>query len=198
MRERRQIRTRPAALALKALLLTCFSACQESSGPPVPFRLGQTIPIGEWSLRVRQPEVVSPTLLTGFHDLKRNGATSKILAVHLALEPRSSSTGEKTQPMEQDFVKLMAGFRLKDREGGQYPLGYPVPDTEFRVMKSGGMMSESEMKDFFFSGPSASRIPRDWVVLYSVPQERSGFTFVIRNFFPLEGQPPLASVDLGR
>jgi hypothetical protein len=100
--------------------------------------------------------------------------------------------------MEQDFVKLMAGFRLKDKEGVEYPLGYPVPDSEFRVMKSGGMMSDSEMKDFFFSGPSASRIPRDWVVLYSVPQERSGFTFMIRNFYPLEGQPHIATVDLGR
>jgi hypothetical protein len=191
--KRSSVGIRTAELALAVFLSAC-----EQSGPPVPFGRGQAIPLGAWSVKVRQPEVVSPTLITGFHDLKRNGATSKILAVHLALEPRSSSAGEKTQPMEQDFVKLMAGFHLKDREGGQYPLGYPVPDSEFRVMKSGGMMSESEMKDFFFSGPSASRIPRDWVVLYSVPQERSGFTFVIRNFYPLEDQPHIATVDLGR
>jgi len=179
------------------VLALSLSAC-EQTGPPVSFGRGQAIPLGAWFVKVRQPEVVSPTVITGFHDLKRNGAASKILAVHLALEPRKSSAGEKTQPMEQDFVKLMAGFRLKDREGGEYPLGYPVPDSEFRVMKSGGMMSESEMKDFFLSGPAASRIPRDWVVLYSVPQERSGFTFMIRNFYPLEGQPHIATVDLGR
>ena len=195
--ERRQARTRPAALALRALLLTCFSACVESSGPPVPFRLGQTIPLGEWNLRVRQPEVVSPTIVTGFHDLRRNSAKSKVVAVHLVLEPRESGAGEGPQSMEQNFVKLMAGCRLKDGAGKEYPLGYPVPDSQFRIMKSGGNMSESEMKDFFFSGPQP-RVPKDWVVLYSVPQERSDFTFLIRNFFPLEGQPKLASVDLGR
>jgi len=36
------------------------------------------------------------------------------------------------------------------------------------------------------------------VVLYSVPQDRSDFTLLIRNFSPLEGQPHIATVDLGR
>src|SRR5262245_55093628 len=82
-RARRQARNRPAALALRALLLTCISACQEASGPPVAFRLGQTIPLGEWNVRVRQPEVVSPTIVTGFHDLRRSNVKSKVVAVHL-------------------------------------------------------------------------------------------------------------------
>ena len=190
-------RSRPALLALRALLLTCFSACVESSGPPVPFRLGQTIPLGGWNLRVRQPEVVSPKLITGFHDLRRSNATSKVVAVHLVLEPRDSAAAEEPQALERNFVKLMAGCRLKDGKGKEYPMGYPVPDSQFRLMKSGGMMTESEMKDYFFSGPEP-RVPKDWVLLYAVPQDGSGFTFLIRNFFPLEGQPHLASVDLGR
>jgi hypothetical protein len=136
-------------------------------------------------------------VVTGFHDLRRNSAKSKIVAVHLALEPRESGAGDEPQSMEKNFVKLMAGCRLKDGAGKEYPLGYPVPDSQFRLMKSGGKMSDSEMKDFFFSGPQPG-VPKDWVVLYSVPQERSDFTFLIRNFFPLEGQPQLASVDLGR
>jgi hypothetical protein len=196
-KERRQARTRPASLALRALLLTCFSACVESSGPPVSFRLGQTIPLGEWNLRVRQPEVVSPKLIAGFHELGRSNATSKVIAVHLVLEPKDSALAESPKAMEKAVVKLMAGCGLKDGKGTRYPIGFPVPDSQFRLMKSGGVMSDSEMKDYFFSGPDSS-IPKDWVVLYSVPQDRSGFTFLIRNFFPLEGQPQIASVDLGR
>ena len=163
----------------------------------MPFRLGQTIPLGEWNVRVRQPEVVSPTVVTGFHDLRRSNVKSKVVAVHLVLEPRDSAAADAPQATERGFVKLMAGCRLKDGAGKEYPLGYPVPDSQFRIMKSGGMMTDSEMKDLFFSGPEP-RVPKDWVVLYSVPEDRSGFTFLVRNFFPLEGQPQLVSVDLGR
>jgi len=190
---KRSFRTVRAAELVLAVFL---SACEET-GPTVPFKLGQTIPVGEWSLRVRQPEVVSPKVVAGFHDLGRSNATSKVIAVHLVLEPKDPAVAESPKAMEQAVVKLMAGCGLEDGEGKRYPIGFPVPDSQFRLMKSGGMMTESEMKDYFFSG-SDTRIPKDWVVLYSVPQDRSDFTLLIRNFFPLEGQPHIATVDLGR
>ena len=58
---------------------------------------------------------------------------------------------------------------------------------------------EQEMKDAILN-PSleTAMLPTDWVLLYAVPQDTSGFSLLIRNRSPRKGQPSTASVDLGR
>jgi hypothetical protein len=64
-------------------------------------------------------------------------------------------------------------------------------------MTSGGSLTMQDLEDDTASDPR-SRLPRDWVLLFAVPDGRSGFSIHIRNRRPLEGQPRLASVELGR
>jgi len=186
----------PPALAAGALLVAFLSGCAGSQ-PPVPYQRGQAIALERWTLKVRHPEVISPSLLAGFEDFRISNEKAKVIAVHLALEAGDSGAAEDPHAAERGFLKLMADCRLKDRDGHEYPLGLPVPNSQFGLMKSGGAISEQEVRDLMLSG-SSKRLPRDWVLLFAVPKDRSGFTLLIRNRRPLEGQPPLVSVDLGR
>ena len=182
--------------ALALGLLAGFSACQAPL-TPVPYRMGQAIPLERWLLKVRQPEVVAASLIKGFQDFRISNKDAKVLVVHLDLLPKSQEAEDDPNAAERGFIKLMWDCRLQDKEGKEYRLGLPLAGSHFRMLKSGGMMSEAEMRDALFSVPE-SRVPRDWALLFAVPQDRSGFTLFIRNRFPEEGQPPLVSVDLGR
>ncbi|HEU5181857.1 MAG TPA: hypothetical protein VFW45_13800 [Candidatus Polarisedimenticolia bacterium] len=186
--------------AARALLTlgTTFGliACQEAL-TPVPYRLGQAIPLERWMLKIRQPEMVAASMIKGFQDFRISNKDSKVLVVHLDLMPKSQAAEDDPNAAEKGFIKLMWDCRLKDREGQEYRLGLPLAGSHFRMLKSGGMMSDTEMRDALFSVPE-SRVPRDWALLFAVPQGRSGFTLFIRNRTPEEGQPALVSVDLGR
>lgn len=180
------------------LLAGLLSACGGGNEPPVSFLRGQAIPLESWVLKVRQPEMISPTLLAGFRDFRISNAKAKVLAVHLSLEASEAMQGDR-QALEKGIVKLMWDCRLKDKGGKEYRLGLPLPNSQFRWMKSGGVMTDQEMKDAILN-PSleTSMLPTAWVLLYAVPQDTSGFSLLIRNRSPRKGQPSMASVDLGR
>jgi hypothetical protein len=182
----------PASLLAAGLL-----ACQ-GDVDPVPFLRGQAIPLGPWVLKVRHPEVLAPGLIKGFQDFRIPNRQSKVVGVHLDLQPADAAAAGDRQLVEKGFLKLMADCRLKDREGNLTTLGLPLPESQFRLLKTGGMMTDREMKDMLLSPPPSPGMPREWVLLYAVPPERAGFTLLIRNRSPRDGQPYLVSVDLGR
>ena len=182
----------PAALLAAGLL-----ACQ-GDVDPVPFPRGRPIPLGSWILKVRHPEVLAPGLLKGFQDFRIPSRQAKVVGVHVDLQPADAAAAGDPQVVEKGFLKLMADCRLADREGNLTTLGLPLPESQFRLMKTGGMMTDREMRDMMLSPPPAPGMPREWVLLYAVPPERAGFTLLIRNRSPRDGQPYLVSVDLGR
>lgn len=194
--ELRPARRSAGACRLALVLMAALSACQEAL-TPVPYRMGQAIPLERWLLKIRQPEVMAASMIKGFQDFRISNQNAKVMVVHLDLLPKSQEAEDDPNAAEKGFIKLMWDCRLQDKEGKEYRLGLPLAGSHFRMLKTGGMMSDAEMRDALFSVPE-SRVPREWALLFAVPQDRSGFTLFIRNRSPQEGQPALVSVDLGR
>jgi hypothetical protein len=177
---------RAARLALLAAVAACFPI------EPTPFGRGEEIAVGSWTLAVRSVEAMSADLLPGAAQLAGRPG-SRILVVQVEIERRDAGADAEETPSEAQrrFLKLLTGVKLEDGQGREYPVGLPLPQAHYQMMKMGSSWSGDDMMNW------STQLGR-WVMLFGVPAGSEDFTLFVRNFWPWDGQVRLASVDLGR
>jgi hypothetical protein len=79
----------------------------------------------------------------------------------------------------ESFLRSFAKERLvvTDSKGNRYKPSRPITPAQLYYMQDIG--------------------GKDWVVMFEVPKESNGLTFLVENPGPREGQPRLAGVTLG-
>jgi hypothetical protein len=175
-------------LFLAPLLL---ASCQ----PPEPtaFVRGEEIPLGSWSVEVRSAEAMSLKRVPGFGQMLKGKPDSTILAVRVEIQKGGASARDPEKPasVKGKFLELVRSFRLVDGQGHEYPFGMPLPYDQYRMLKWSDSLSAADLQTW---NPET----RHWALLFPVPSDVSDFSLVVKNRAPREGQPRLASVDLGR
>lgn len=178
-----------APLLLAVLTPLATAACR-SPEQAVEFSRGRPISLASWTIRVGQSELMDAPP-GGFGDLRVDMTKAHVLAVHVEAE-REASPGESFQSSpEYRLLKLMGACLVRDEEGREFRPPLPVPLEQYNMMK-GHAVDPDVIRRRFESGD----YPR-WVLLFAVPRESRGFTLLISNSRPREGQPKLAAVRLG-
>jgi len=92
-------------------------------------------------------------------------------------------------------IRFRPRFTLVDSEGRSYKPSLRVDAERYR----GWQEQNTEPKPRgYFQSQDQTDVPEDWIVSFTVPRERRGFSLVITNPEPRENQPCSAVVSLGR
>jgi hypothetical protein len=171
------------------LLVSLFFilACESDYSKATPFSLGQTIPMGNGSLRVTYVEVTGQFVPSG---------PNKTLAVFLD----SKDFYSLLQKQNYSPKDLLSGFALlsliiSDSQGQKYGPGIPLRERDYLIAK-GGASGDLETAWSAMMGQSGG--DDNVVVMFMVPENSRGFTLYLKNPWPKEGQPLIAAVDLRR
>jgi hypothetical protein len=164
-----------AAFAFPAwLLLLAASGCST----PVPFSLGQSIPMGRYSLRVAYAEATA------------SGPGDQYLAAQFRVE------GIDSRDAMQRFAAAFLGqIRIADGAGKEYP-AVPMLLETYRSMRAGQMRDLRAMQDLLGSPRSADLT--NWVAVAKVPLRSRDFSVLVWNPDQRQGQPLAARIALGR
>lgn len=183
--------TRPQYL-LPLLLLPLLVSCEGPPPEPESFSRGQEIPIASWTIKVRRAEVLSAQAIpAGTIQLMQKG--DKLVAVHIGIESPGSP-----EELAAEFPRLLRAVRLDDGSGQNWRFrSVPLTDAHWRMFKAGNSYGLQELQGWTNEMRSGQFL-KSWVLTFFVPQESSGFTFFIDNYAPIDDQPRLAAVDLGR
>lgn len=191
---RPSIRAIGTAVRLTGLLPTLLlAACLPDEPTPVdrdrPVRLGP----GELFLRVVSVEVVSGSYVAGAEAPPGSG----YLATLVRLDGADLAGGPSRQALtEKGVLDLMRGLAVEDAEGNRYERAMVLPAAQWRLMRSA--RTGLSAPDLAAARSAARGVPRDWAVLFLVPDGASGFRLLVENPRPREGEPSLAAVALGR
>lgn len=192
---RRLIRRRMVLAAGILTLVIGGFACGE---PEVTeFRRGDRVQMGDWEIRVSHVEVLSASAVAGFEGFRIDEDRAKILAIHLTVDHDSEADDPLSGPYGK-AIKLMSAFRLRDGDSNQYRLGAPLPERHYGWMRESATSSMTSFPDPGLLTRSGDAEDRQWVLLFAVPEQARGFALRFKAKRPREGQPALASVDLGR
>ena len=117
----------------------------------------------------------------------------KLVAVHISLEAHGSP-----EDLAAEFPRLLRSVRLEDDSGqGWRFLSVPLTDAHWRLAKNGSAYGYQDL-DRWMNEMRSGQLLKSWVLTFFVPQESTGFTFLIDNYAPVDDQPRLAAIDLGR
>ena len=185
-------------IPLVAWLFLPLGGCQE--GAPTVVNRGEPIALGLFAVSVSQVESLSASFL---EEALQAPPGSSFLAVRLRVDWGSSDRESRSvlpRPLDELVFDLMTGLTLEDGEGERYRRPLPLHSTAYRMMRSTGSMSTMTPQDLdiLFRSDSSSRLPTDWVVVFSVSDDAQDFQLLIRNREARDDQPRRVAVALGR
>jgi hypothetical protein len=155
-------------------LLAILSGCGQEA-EPVPFRLGQTIPLGALELEIVSFEAV-PQVHAPISTL-RTAPEDKAWALHVRWSGLLALQGLEREVFLERFLEKQLSVR--DKDGDSYrPVG--------------------AMARWIYRQPTVppSSADHNWVVVFHTPEVSRDFTLVIKNPKRPEGQPATVSVVL--
>ena len=180
------LRRLPRALAFRVavctLLLTMLLSC---SPQPTPFAIRQAIPLGFLTVTVSGTDSVAGNYFDPAGS-RHSAAGMKSYAVFLDI-----ATAEPEQVKLPRIILFLAGVRLVDSDGNRYRAAAPMPAEQYNLLKSaraGGDWTRFDQQ--------GKTVPRQWVVLFLVPETSHGLTLLLPNPRPTDDQPRLAAVQL--
>jgi hypothetical protein len=153
---------------------------------PQPFNQGDSIPIGPVQLIVSGVEVSAADdrprfIWQGLQHGPKAGPPESMIQVVVSI--RCNGSNRFVRMDLHDRMLEREGITLQDSAGGSYST-LDWPSGKYRGSYSGSL------RDFYEY--------ENWVAGFYVPQDRNGFTLVIKNVDRLPGQPSAAVVPLGR
>jgi hypothetical protein len=157
-------------------LLAILSGCGQDA-EPIPFRLGQTIPLGALELEIVSFEAV-PQVHAPISTL-RTAPEDKAWALHVRWSGLLSLQGMEREVFLEKFLEKQLSVR--DMDGDSYrPVG--------------------AMARWIYRQPTVppSSADHNWVVVFHTPEVSRDFTLVIKNPKRPEGQPAVVSVALDK
>ena len=178
----------PRPRAAGSLVLLLLGGCAVPV-EPTAFTRSQRIPLGSYTLTVSHLESTSAAALGSMGPI---ASGKQILALFFGMD------GAKSSEAAQIKIWFMR-FRLMDAEGRAHPGLLPLPAREYHRMISGmSVRTETDFATWLNWSDANGGPPRDWVFLFMVPEKARGFSLLVDNPAPLEGQARLASITLGR
>lgn len=176
------LRVSPAATAIRgAALVVCsvlFLLISTACSKPSPFSRGQRIQMGPYTISVSHAAVSSLD------------AQAQYLVVHYRCEEIDSKDAARR------FALLFMGqMTITDGDGNKYWTLPPTTAGRYRSRKPGPALEARQVPE---SLSDSEYTPNEWVAVAKVPIESQGFTLLIRNPRPRDGQPSLAAIALGR
>jgi hypothetical protein len=181
MRRRRSTKTCISGLlrgGWACLVVLLSAGCSK----PQPFNPGDPIPIGPVQLIVSDVEVSAADdrprfIWQGLQHGPKPGPPESMIQVVVSI--RCSGSNRFVRMDLSDRMLERGGITLQDSAGGSYST-LDWPSGRYR----GSLGDQYEYEN--------------WVAGFYVPQDRKGFTLVIKNLDRAPGQPSAATVPLGR